>query len=175
MLAAAFTSFKEMKLTKKWFFQVLIVLIVGKITSTRIIVSHFGGTYTPATTTAPLSAPTGTSCTSSLRKRQDGSTCEEDTPTDEPAPTCFDGIQNQGETGVDCGGPCSSCSTCNDGILNGGEDGVDCGLVCGSLCPLLMDCIPIDSVGPSVPFTFNAISLGIIPACDLSQDPIIIS
>ena len=155
-----------MKITKKSFFQVLIFLIIGEITNTRIMFIHFGGNYTPTT---------GNSCNSSIRKRQDGSTCEEDTPTDEPAPTCFDGIQNQGETGVDCGGPCSSCSTCNDGILNGGEDGVDCGLVCGSLCPLLMDCIPIDSVGPSVPFTFNAISLGIIPACDLSQDPIIIS
>lgn len=26
-----------------------------------------------------------------------------------PAPTCFDGRRNQGETGIDCGGPCSSC------------------------------------------------------------------
>ncbi|WP_437807064.1 PKD domain-containing protein [Sorangium sp. So ce1078] len=26
-----------------------------------------------------------------------------------PAPTCDDGIQNQGETGVDCGGPCAPC------------------------------------------------------------------
>lgn len=25
-------------------------------------------------------------------------------------PTCSDGIQNQGETGVDCGGPCPACS-----------------------------------------------------------------
>lgn len=25
------------------------------------------------------------------------------------APTCFDGKQNQNETGVDCGGPCSIC------------------------------------------------------------------
>ncbi|PJE57770.1 MAG: hypothetical protein COU82_00040 [Candidatus Portnoybacteria bacterium CG10_big_fil_rev_8_21_14_0_10_38_18] len=24
-------------------------------------------------------------------------------------PTCFDGIQNQGETGIDCGGPCGAC------------------------------------------------------------------
>lgn len=30
-------------------------------------------------------------------------------PTPEPTPTCSDGIQNQGETGVDCGGPCASC------------------------------------------------------------------
>ncbi len=26
-----------------------------------------------------------------------------------PVPTCTDGIQNQGETGVDCGGPCTVC------------------------------------------------------------------
>jgi hypothetical protein len=26
-----------------------------------------------------------------------------------PAPTCFDGIQNQGEKGIDCGGPCGPC------------------------------------------------------------------
>ena len=25
--------------------------------------------------------------------------------------TCDDGIQNQGETGIDCGGPCAPCST----------------------------------------------------------------
>jgi hypothetical protein len=25
--------------------------------------------------------------------------------------TCTDGIQNQGETGVDCGGPCTACAT----------------------------------------------------------------
>lgn len=28
-----------------------------------------------------------------------------------PPPTCTDGYQNQGETGVDCGGPCGSCVT----------------------------------------------------------------
>lgn len=27
----------------------------------------------------------------------------------EEAETCTDGIQNQGETGVDCGGPCTAC------------------------------------------------------------------
>ena len=26
-----------------------------------------------------------------------------------PFPTCFDGRQNQGEKGIDCGGPCKSC------------------------------------------------------------------
>lgn len=33
------------------------------------------------------------------------------TEQEEPEPTCSDGIQNQNETGVDCGGPCSECST----------------------------------------------------------------
>jgi len=41
--------------------------------------------------------------------------------------TCIDGIQNQDETGIDCGGPCDACVTCEDGIQNGDEEGVDCG------------------------------------------------
>lgn len=48
--------------------------------------------------------------------------------------SCSDGIQNQGETGVDCGGPCPACATCNDGIQNQGETGVDCGGPCPA-CP----------------------------------------
>ena len=48
--------------------------------------------------------------------------------------TCSDGIQNQGETGIDCGGPCAPCATCNDGIQNQGETGIDCGGPC-SPCP----------------------------------------
>jgi len=50
-------------------------------------------------------------------------------------PTCSDGIQNQGETGVDCGGPCPACATCTDGIQNQGETGIDCGGPC-PLCPV---------------------------------------
>ncbi len=53
-----------------------------------------------------------------------------------PCPTCFDGIRNQGETGVDCGGPCPSCPTCFDGILNQGEEDIDCGGPCPS-CELV--------------------------------------
>ena len=51
-------------------------------------------------------------------------------------PTCADGIQNQGETGVDCGGPCPACPTCSDGIQNQGETGIDCGGPCAA-CPVL--------------------------------------
>jgi len=36
-----------------------------------------------------------------------------------PAPTCSDGIQNQGETGIDCGGPCAPCGGgCTYGTIN---------------------------------------------------------
>ena len=55
--------------------------------------------------------------------------------------TCSDGVQNQGEAGVDCGGPCSACAvapTCSDGIQNQGEAGVDCGGPCSACavgCP----------------------------------------
>jgi len=36
-------------------------------------------------------------------------------------PTCTDGIQNQGETGVDCGGPCTACSVAP--VTGGGGSG----------------------------------------------------
>lgn len=34
-----------------------------------------------------------------------------------PTPNCFDGIQNQGEKGVDCGGPCGLCQEPEDLII----------------------------------------------------------
>ncbi len=57
-------------------------------------------------------------------------------------PTCNDGIQNGGETGIDCGGQCPPCPTCNDGIQNGDESGIDCG---GSVCGLC-DCTDNDDL-----------------------------
>ncbi len=64
--------------------------------------------------------------------------------------TCFDGVQNQGETAVDCGGPnCPSCApTCDDGQFNQDEFspvtltnpnviGIDCG---GENCPPCSTC-----------------------------------
>lgn len=48
--------------------------------------------------------------------------------------TCTDGTQNQGETGIDCGGPCAACPTCDDNIQNQGETGIDCGGPCQA-CP----------------------------------------
>ena len=35
--------------------------------------------------------------------------CKKEEQNTTPAATCTDGIQNQGETGVDCGGPCAAC------------------------------------------------------------------
>ncbi len=78
--------------------------------------------------------------------------------TGEPMPTCGDGMANQGETDVDCGGPnCGPCgdggmcaqnsdcasqscvggvcgqASCSDGVMNQDETAVDCG---GSSCPV---------------------------------------
>lgn len=52
--------------------------------------------------------------------------------------TCSDGIQNQTETGVDCGGTCGACATCSDGTKNGTETGIDCGGEC-TPCPTCTD------------------------------------
>lgn len=51
-----------------------------------------------------------------------------------PCKTCSDGIKNQNETGIDCGGVCAACSSCSDNIQNQGETGVDCGGPCAP-CP----------------------------------------
>ncbi len=52
--------------------------------------------------------------------------CDDDTGTG--GASCFNGIQDGTETGVDCGGPdCGPCATCDDGIKNGQETGIDCG------------------------------------------------
>jgi cysteine-rich repeat protein len=37
-------------------------------------------------------------------------------------PACDDGVLNQGETDVDCGGPCAACTSCGDGVLQAGEE-----------------------------------------------------
>ncbi|RME52767.1 hypothetical protein D6783_03835, partial [Candidatus Woesearchaeota archaeon] len=63
----------------------------------------------------------------------------------EPCPSCTDGVRNQGEEGVDCGGPCEPCPSCDDGQHNGNETGLDCGGPCepcpaGEACILEQDC-----------------------------------
>jgi hypothetical protein len=54
-----------------------------------------------------------------------------------PIGSCSDGVRNQGETGIDCGGVCASCdagssASCSDGVQNQDETGSDCGGVCPS-------------------------------------------
>lgn len=52
-------------------------------------------------------------------------------------PNCYDGILNNGEEAIDCGGPnCDACDPCTNGVWNPelGETWVDCGGDCGP-CP----------------------------------------
>ncbi len=54
-------------------------------------------------------------------------------------PSCSDGIKNchsgSCEFLVDCGGSCGACATCTDKKQNQGEQGVDCGGPCPFSCP----------------------------------------
>jgi hypothetical protein len=67
---------------------------------------------------------------------------------------CFDGIQNGTETGIDCGGTCPACPTCFDGIQNGGETGVDCGGPCALVCST--NATPVSSACGTCPATAQA-------------------
>jgi len=76
--------------------------------------------------------------------------------------TCFDGIMNQGETNVDCGGPCGSCSNCNDGIQNQGEVEIDCG---GPCSPCSLDCDDNDKCTEDLIIDGRCKFTAIIPCC----------
>ncbi len=71
-------------------------------------------------------------------------------------PTCDDGLKNQNETGVDCGGPCPPCPSCNNGYQDWNEEGIDCGGYCPP-CPTCYDGLQnqgeegIDCGGPCPP------------------------
>jgi parallel beta-helix repeat protein len=61
--------------------------------------------------------------------------CSQPPQLETPAPlaSCNDGIQNQDENGIDCGGPCVAClpqPSCGDNSQNQDETGVDCGGSC---------------------------------------------
>jgi len=56
-------------------------------------------------------------------------------PVDTPAATCSDGIQNQGEDKIDCGGPCPACNCLVDG---------DCLFCNGETCDAYGECQPGD-------------------------------
>ncbi len=61
---------------------------------------------------------------------------------------CNNGIQNENERDVDCGGECASCfyPNCNDGIQNDTETGIDCGGNCVPCC--LPEGTPCDDGDP---------------------------
>jgi hypothetical protein len=63
---------------------------------------------------------------------------------------CTDEVQNQKETGVDCGGPCMPCNSCNNGKTDGEETGVDCGGKC-SPCTA-----PCDGLASGITYTLNS-------------------
>lgn len=64
------------------------------------------------------------------------SSCQKNSTSSASSGTCSDGILNQDETAIDCGGKCSKCVTCSDGIQNQGETGIDCGGPCANTCPI---------------------------------------
>jgi len=65
--------------------------------------------------------------------------------------SCSDGIQNQGETGIDCGGPCNACpSTCGNGIKDSSENCEVCSL--DVPCPAPQVCLYRQCVNKPFPF-----------------------
>ena len=49
-------------------------------------------------------------------------------------PTCFDGVKNGLEEGIDCGGLCPPCITCLDGIQNCHDGSCELAVDCGGPC-----------------------------------------
>ncbi len=63
---------------------------------------------TPETTTLPATTTTEEPTTTEPPTTTSSTTTSSTTTTTIEA-TCSDGVQNQGEEGIDCGGPCKSC------------------------------------------------------------------
>ncbi len=74
------------------------------------------------------------------------------TKEEDDVANCNDGIRNQDETAIDCGGVvCTACASCSDGILNQGETRTDCGGPCAA-CSNCVTCT--SSVVGSNPITY---------------------
>ncbi len=92
--------------------------------------------------------PTGDSClldrdcVSEICDVANGFVCIDPVEPPPPAGNCFDGIQNNDEEGVDCGGSCGDIAECcENGILDGDESAIDRGGRCGSTCQLNDPCV----------------------------------
>ncbi len=81
--------------------------------------------------------------------------CNKDSDDDAIVETCSDGILNQDETGVDCGGSCNPCATCSDGIQNQDETGIDCG---GACSPCFVFSEFMTATIDNVPFAANLVA-----------------
>ncbi len=55
--------------------------------------------------------------------------------------TCYDGLMNNDESGLDCGGSCPPCFTCFDRQLNQDETDIDCGGMLCKKCINDMQCV----------------------------------
>jgi hypothetical protein len=76
--------------------------------------------------------PSGSPCLNAFVKEYNGGL-----PQAQCVNCCKNMIMDNGETGVDCGGPCSDClarSNCFNNIQDGNERGVDCGGLCANDC-----------------------------------------
>jgi len=117
-----------------------------------------------------ISKPT---CNEACDTSGPSATCNGNCQIPAPVETCTDGIQNQGETQIDCGGPnCPACPpvpTCTDGILNQGETQIDCG---GPNCPACPEpdlCRPCINAAPETG-PVQAAYCDVEPLCLAAQD-----
>lgn len=88
-------------------------------------VSSFTGIRTPVSGDIILASDL-----TDLQELIDGVSCT-------AAPTCSDGIMNQDESDVDCGGSCPSCNTgavCGSNGCESGENCQNCPADCGACC-----------------------------------------
>ena len=86
-------------------------------------------------------------------------------------PSCFDGIKNGDETGIDCGGSCKPCASetkqpsCSDGIRNQGETKIDCGGPCPPCKVSCENCIPISPCTDAACINSECVYKPITPCC----------
>ena len=93
-------------------------------------------------------------------------------------PNCIDNIKNQGEEGIDCGGPCGACpttaptTTCFDSIKNQGEEGIDCGGPCDP-CVIKKEMPQKSNIGSIILWiVILIILLGLVALAYLKRDTI---